>query len=131
MADAPILRVILQRHPMDCSVAVLAMICGCSYEDALVAVAAESPRVLTAGINTRSLLRAAKRLNHRLKRTARYDPDEATGALLVRSNRWRTDHLVVLSEGRVIETDGLLWEPETFFRHYQAEAGVLFVAEPL
>lgn len=129
--DAPILRMVLQRHARDCGVAVLAMLCGVSYEEALVAVSAEAPLVLTHGVTTAQLKRAAKRLGHRLRSTTRYDLESDTGALCVRNHRWPTDHLVVLAADRIIETDGLLWEPDTFFKHYLAQPGMLFVAEAL
>lgn len=129
--DAPILRMVLQRHPRDCGVAVLAMLCGVSYEEALVAVSAEAPMVLTHGLTTQQLVGAARRLGYRLRRTKRYDVETDTGALCVQNPRWPTDHLVVLAEDRIIETDGLLWEPDTFFKHYHAKPGVLFVAEAL
>lgn len=129
--DAPILKVIPQRHAADCGVATLAMICGVSYEDALVAVAAEEPAVLTRGVHYKHLERAALRLGFRFRRRRRYDLDTDTGILNLSSTRLVADHLVVLKEGLIIETDGSLYDADVYFAHLKARPGILLVAEPL
>ena len=59
--DAPIIKVIPQRHYADCGVACLAMLTGVSYENALVAVAQTQPDVCIKGVWLKDL-RAAARL---------------------------------------------------------------------
>ena len=131
MSEAPILRIVLQRHDMDCAVAVLAMLCGVAYEEALIAISAEAPNVLRHGVHLRPLQRAAIRLGFRLRSKRTYDLEAETGGLQVQSDQWKVDHLVVLREGLIVETDGLLWEAETFFTANAATPGALYVAEAL
>lgn len=129
--DAPILRVVVQRHAMDCGVACLAMICGVSYENALVAIAQDQPNVCIVGVWCTELRRAAKRLGFKLKAKRRVDLAEDTGILNLSSSKWRSDHVVVLREGLIVETDGTLWEPDVFLRHYEAKVGTILVAEAM
>jgi ABC-type bacteriocin/lantibiotic exporter with double-glycine peptidase domain len=129
--DAPILRVVVQRHTMDCGVACLAMICGVSYENALVAIAQDQPNVCSVGIWFTELRRAAKRLGFKLKAKRRVDLAEDTGILNLSSSKWRSDHVVVLREGLIVETDGTLWEPDVFLRHHEAKVGTILVAEAM
>ena len=129
--DAPILRVVTQRHSMDCGVACLAMLLGVSYENALVAIAQDAPNVCAVGIWTTELRRAAKRLGFTLKAKRRIDLETDTGILNLSSAKWQSDHVVILREGLIVETDGTLWEPEIFLRHHQAKTGMLLVAEAM
>jgi ABC-type bacteriocin/lantibiotic exporter with double-glycine peptidase domain len=129
--DAPVLMVVQQRFPMDCGVACLAMICGVSYENALVAVAQDTPNVCISGMWTKQFQAAAKRLGYRLRQKRRPDLEQDTGILGLSCKTWPGDHVVVLREGLIIETDGTLWEPDVFLRHYKARPGSLLVAEPL
>ncbi len=129
--DAPILRVVLQRHDADCAVACLAMICGVSYENALVAIAQVAPNVCAVGINLKDLQRAARHLGFSLRCRRNVDVEADTGVLNVCKRGWKHDHLVVLREGLIIETDGLLWEQSTYFAAHDARPGSLMVAERL
>jgi len=117
---------------MDCGVACLAMICGVSYEAALIAVAKIVPDICTDGIYAnRQLKAAAKDLGFKLRVTRRIDWEQDTGILNVVLETREHDHLVVLREGLVIETDGTLWEPDVFLRHNNGRPGTLLVAESL
>lgn len=129
--DVPIIRVIPQRHPSDCGVACLAMICGVSYENALVAVAQVQPDVCAQGLWLRHLRAAAKLLGYRLTARRAFDLEADTGILNLSSKRWRLEHLVILREGLVIETDGTLWEAELYVKQHRARLGSLLVAEAL
>ncbi len=105
------------------------MICGVSYENALVAVAQVAPNVCAVGMWTKEIRQAAKLLGFTLKSKRRVDLENDTGILNLSSDRWRCEHVVVLREGLLIETDGTLWEPTIFLNHYQAKVGSLLVAE--
>jgi ABC-type bacteriocin/lantibiotic exporter with double-glycine peptidase domain len=129
--DAPILRVVLQRHSHDCGVACLAMLCGVSYENALVAIAQDQPNVCAVGLWTAEIKKAAKRLGFRLTVKRRIDLETDTGILNMSSAKWHTDHVVILREGLIVETDGTLWEPDVFLRHHEARIGTLLVAEAM
>jgi ABC-type bacteriocin/lantibiotic exporter with double-glycine peptidase domain len=127
--DAPILKVIPQRHGADCGVACLAMICGVSYENALVAVAQEQPNVCVQGVYLRELRGAAHRLGYSLKSRRRFDLETDTGILNLSSKKWKLEHLVVLREGLIFETDGTVWEAELYLKQHRANPGRLYVAE--
>jgi ABC-type bacteriocin/lantibiotic exporter with double-glycine peptidase domain len=127
--DAPIIRVVLQRHPADCGVACLAMLCGVSYENALVAVAQYRPDVCITGLGLRDMRASALRLGYRLKVRQRYDIETDTGILNLSFKKQKLEHLVVLREGLVIETDGTLWDAELYLNQNKAVPGYLLVAE--
>ena len=129
--DAPILKVIPQRHVADCGGACLAMLCGVSYENALVAVAQEQPNVCVTGVYLRELRTAAKRLGYALKAKRRFDLETDTGILNLSSRKWKLEHLVLLREGLVIETDGTLWDAELYLKQHRAKLGSLYVAEAM
>ena len=127
--DAPIIRVVLQRHVADCSVACLAMICGVTYENALVALAQQQPNVCAQGVYLREMRAAARSLGFTLKSKRNYDLESDTGILNLSSKRWSVEHLVVLREGLVIETDGTLWDADLYLKQNRATANQLYVAE--
>ena len=129
--DAPIIKVIPQRHVADCGVACLAMICGVSYENALVAVAKERPNVCIEGIWLRELRAAAASLCFALTTRRRFDLETDTGILNLSSKKWKVEHLVILREGLVIETDGTLWDAELYLKQHRAKLGSLYVAEAM
>jgi len=112
--EAPILRVITQRHQSDCSVACLAMVCGVSYENALVAVAGDAPDVCVTGVYTQHLRNAARRLGFRLRTQRRVYLDSDTGILNVRRDDWEHTHLVVLKSGLIVDTDATIWDADVY-----------------
>lgn len=127
--DAPILRVVTQRHSHDCGVAVLAMLFGVTYEDALIALSWEIPTVLTSGVYTKHLKQAAKNLGSTLKVRRRFEMDEGTGILCVSSQKWKTDHLVLLKDGLLFDTDGTVWDVDVYMKAHHAKTGALLVRE--
>ncbi len=122
---SPIIQVITQRSKSDCGVSCLAMVLGVSYEDALVAVAAEAPRVMTCGVWLTELERAAVRLGRSFRRRRKFDMEDASGILNVLSDAWPHNHLVVLLAGMIFDTDGTIWEAQDFLKVQQARPGVL------
>lgn len=127
--DAPILRLVSQRHTHDCGVAVLAMLFGVTYEEALIALSWEIPSVLRSGVYIRHLKQAAKNLGSELIARRRYDLEEDFGMLCVSSQKWKTDHLLILHEGRIYDTDGTVWAPDVYLRHHEARPGYLLVVK--
>lgn len=113
----PFLRVEIQRHGMDCAVACLAMVTGASYGAALLAFGDE----LLHGAQTRQIQAAARKLGQPLTLKRKVDLDIDSGLLAVRSPLWKADHLVVLREGVIVDTDGSIWfEPDVFLSAYRA-----------
>lgn len=120
MAHTPFLCVVPQRHKTDCSIACLAMLLGVSYEEALLAMA--QPRVLKRGVMMRQVLTAAKRLGRPLRFQRKIDLDTDTGILGVRSPQWPNEHLVVLKDGLIFDTDCTIWDADVFLSVYAAKA---------
>ena len=119
MAHTPFLCVVPQRHSTDCSCACLAMLLGVSYEDALLALRA--PHVVTRGVMVRQVLAAARRLGHPLRFCRTFDLDSDTGILGVKSPQWPTEHLVVLKDGLIVDTDATIWDVDVFLSAYDAK----------
>lgn len=127
--DAPILRIVAQRHPNDCSIACLAMLCGVSYENALVAMASDEPNVCVRGAKARDIRRAAKRLGFALRSRRRFDLESDTGILNVSSPEQPNDHLVVLKDGLIFDTDLTVWDADVYLSANRARAGSLYTVE--
>ncbi len=120
MAHTPFLQVVPQRHKTDCSVACLAMLLGVSYEEALLAL--HVPRVVTHGVMVRHVIAAAKRLGKPLRFQRKFDLETDTGILGIRSVVWPMEHLVVLKDGLIVDTDATIWEADVFLSAYKAKA---------
>lgn len=125
--EAPIIRVVTQRHGNDCSVACLAMLLGVSYENALVAIAQDEPDVCMNGVWARHLYRAAKRLGYRLTRKRVVDLETDTGLLRVFNKK--LSHLVVLKQGLIFDTDACVYDADVYVSTYKVRFGSLYVAE--
>lgn len=123
--NEPFLNVIPQRNGMDCGIACVAMLLGVTYEKALLAFG----DCLDAGAKTRQIQAAARKLGSPLTLRRAFDLENDTGLLAVRSPKWKNDHLVVLREGLVIDTDATLWEPAVFLSAYEARALSLLVVK--
>ncbi len=113
----PFLQVVIQRHGKDCGVACLAMLLGLSYEATLMAF---RHNVMANGATIRQLLAAAKRLGHTLHWTRKVDIENDTGLLALRSKKWPAEHLVVLKDELIVDTDATLWEAHVYLHVYEA-----------
>lgn len=104
----------------DCVIASLAMLFGVNYEESLAACVLANPHVLEEGMTWAQARRAAEELGGevRLVPRGRYDIDEATGLLNVKSRS--EDHAVFLWAGRIVEGNGEFWlDPDDYLRHYK------------
>lgn len=131
--DAPILRIEIQRTEWDCGVATLAMLTGHTYEEVLITAAQVAPTLLTAGMTWVQMKKVSKLLGFRalVKRKRAIDIENDIGILCVNSPKWKADHVVVLREGLIIDTDGSLWEPQTFLSANSSKVQSLLVLEPM
>ncbi len=120
---SPFLTVIPQRHGMDCGVACLAMLLNVSYELALLAFR-KHEQIIVRDVQT-----AARRLGTRLRFRRKFDLETDTGILGVRSPKWDYEHLVVLRDGLVFDTDATVWDVDVFLAAYDATPLSLLVAE--
>lgn len=105
---------------MDCAVACLAMICGVSYEQALMAF---RHNVYSAGATIAQIRQAARAIGpgFNLSWSRKVDDlSEATGILCVSSAKWPNDHLVIIKEDQIIDTDATLWDADVFMAAYEA-----------
>lgn len=118
MSHTPFLNVIPQRHKMDCSVACLAMLLGKSYEEALMAY---DYNVMREGATIRQVKAAAKWLGVPLAWSRKVgDLETETGILCVRTAKWPNDHLVVLKDSMIIDTDATIWDYDVYLAAYEA-----------
>lgn len=131
--DAPILRIEMQRTEMDCGIATLAMLSGHTYEEVLVAAANLGMDPLQSGMTWVQMKRVARRLgfSSKIQRKRAIDIENDIGILCVSSPKWKADHVVVLREGLIIDTDCSLWDPVTFLAAQGAKVMSLLVLEPI
>jgi hypothetical protein len=126
--ELPVLRLVLQREADDCAIAALATIAGTSYEDALRAVIQIDPKYQgKRGLWIRQLEQAASVLGMPLKRRRKYDLDEDTGLLSIKLRYTDGDHIALLANGLICETNGCLWEPSVYLSCRHATVGILLV----
>lgn len=127
MAGRPFLNVCIQRHKMDCAVATLSMLLGHSYEEVLLAF---RHNVIKQGASIRQVQMAARRLKSRLRWSRRaVDLEHDTGIIIVSGSKWKTDHLVLLKEGLIIDTDATIWEPDVFLSAYNVTVSSILTLE--
>lgn len=117
MSAAAVVRVVTQREANDCGLVALAMYLGASYEDVLRIAAVSDSTQARSGLWGRTMVTIAQRLGHKLKRRKRIDLESDYGILRL------PDHCAVLRNGLVIDTDGSIWEAETYLSHRKLDLG--------
>lgn len=114
----PVLRMVEQRGDNDCGVAALATYSGMNYEDVYHAYAVTSGKAVhKTGVTMTDIIAAASALgfNMSLRRRVRLDDD--FGILAVKTPKRKTpEHVVVLYEGHIYDTDRTVWEAEDFLK---------------
>jgi hypothetical protein len=128
MTPDPVIKVVLQRHDWDCGVACLAMLTGVSYEETLAALARVGH--VERGLWFWEIEKAAEELGVPVKRlrSKRFDLSTTTGILSVEHLKNRHSHVCFLWNGRVIETDGTIWEEVGTYlatKNYKACAAII------
>lgn len=127
-----VIRVVLQRHDWDCGVACLAMLCNTSYETALVACAQTKEELDGEGLYLYEMVKAAELLDVSVitRRAKRFSLDTDTGILHVFNLKTAVYHVVMLWQGRLIETDGTIWEDaDTYLSSKGFKPGALITKE--
>jgi ABC-type bacteriocin/lantibiotic exporter with double-glycine peptidase domain len=114
-----------QRRDADCGVACLAMLINKPYEEVLIAVAAVQPKFLKRGLWLKEIATAALNLGVRLQKR-KYDP-ELTG--IVRVSSRSVGHVVFQLDGKFIDTDATIWEPELYLKTNRVKTGFMLVIE--
>jgi hypothetical protein len=123
MDDQPIVRFVAQRekHLGDCTVAAFAMCVGVTYSEALVAIAAIAPRVLTEGATWGQLKQAATARGTTLVEKKAFDLDdveEGSGILGVQfHDRVGDQHAVYFKRGLIFDgrTESV-WDADVYLR---------------
>jgi hypothetical protein len=119
--DQPIVRFVGQReqHLGDCTIAAFAMCVGVSYSEALVAIAAVEPRVLTLGAKWPHLKRAATTFGVEFVERKRFDLDDLDegGGMLGVKFRDGCEHAVFFKRGLIFDgRSGAVWDADVYLR---------------
>lgn len=139
------IKVFSSRRKADCGIVCLAMLLSSrdpkiTYEIVSRAIHKFNPYASRRGVSLKNLEEAARYLGYGLKRLARgrYSIQGATGILGVKDDsKW--EHVVILKEGQIIETDedhrvpqGVVkqvWSADAWMRHYKARPCTLLVLD--
>lgn len=115
--SAPIIKVVTQRGGGDCGICCLAMFLGVTYEDALAAAVTQTKdrKLHRRGMWDSQIIRTAKVLGVALHKQRRWDMETADGILCLFTAK-HEDHVVVLHNGMIFDTDGTVWEPELYLK---------------
>ncbi len=124
----PLVSMCPQRHMADCGVATLAMFLDVTYEDALLALGGEIPNVIRRGVWFPELQRAAARLGVTTKFKRRPDLELDEGILNIK-HRDGSQHVVVLREGVLFDTDLTVWRIDDYCAAKRATTGALMIRE--
>lgn len=122
-----VVRVIKQREDSDCSVAVLAMLAGISYEDALRVACGVDDEGATDGLYITQLIAAAADLEITLKRRRSFNINTDSGILyLIDKKNDFNRHVVILKKGVIIDTNDTIWfDPAKFLKFHNYKATML------
>ena len=106
-------KVIPQRHGMDCLICSLAMLLGTSYEAALLAVSKVKPDSGTEGLTWEDAKRAAEQLGAKVRIVQKYRPDDTVGIvdLIPKGKNQPNHHAAVLLRGAIIDpAEPTVWD---------------------
>ena len=77
--------------------------------------------VMREGATIRQVKAAAKYLGVKLTWSRKLgDLETETGVLCVKSQKWCADHLVVIKDGLIVDTDATVWDQDVFMAAYEA-----------
>lgn len=128
MDSTPVVRIVQQQSTGDCVIATLAMYFGLKYEDVL-AVAVlqlQNKRVHKVGMYDCEILAIAEQLKQPLAKRRKFDIDTACGIMVLNRKKVPRAHVVFLKNGLVFDTDGTVWEPDTYFTHTHFKPTAIF-----
>ena len=125
MSASAVIKIVHQREHSDCGLACISMYLGSSYEDVLRVVSTLDRHKGKRGLWSNTIKRVAASLGHTLKVRRRIEWDDDYGILRL------PDHAVILRNGLIIETNGTVWEADTYLRNRVIERDEceLFVCE--
>lgn len=123
--ESPVIQIIQQRTDADCGIAVLAMYLGESYEDVLALASRVELGSHRLGMWIKHIEATAKLIGKPLRRRRKWDFETSEGILSLTHLTFEDDHVVVLKAGLIFDTDGTVWEPETYFATKQYKPTLL------
>lgn len=100
------------------------MLLGITYEESLLLIGIHRPDVLATGVWINHITRAAKSAGTPLRRRRKCNLETDTGILSCSAPTWKHDHLVIVKEGMVIDTDGTIWEADVYLSAHDATPGM-------
>lgn len=121
----PFLQVITQRLDKDCAVAVVAMLLDIGYEQSFMAFRG---KVWKHGASNRQITNACRRLGYRTAWKLKPDLENDTGLLFIAfADRLDVRHIVLLDEGRIFDTDSMVWDVDQYISTKKALPGELLI----
>lgn len=119
--ESPVIQLVRQRSEGDCGIAVLAMYLRLSYEDVLIAAGQIDQNIHHKGMWNWQIKETARVLGVPLKQKRKWDLETAEGILIL-SSTTHYDHVVVLKDGLLFDTELCVWEPDVLFalKNYKA-----------
>lgn len=107
------------------------MLLGITYEESLLLIGIQRPLVLSSGVWINHVIRAAKTAGIPLRRRRKCNLETDTGILSVSAAGWKHDHLVIVKEGMIIDTDGTIWEADVYLCASKATPGMFLERKDL
>lgn len=124
-------KVVPQRHGMDCVICCLAMLLGTSYEAALLAVGKVRPDMGTEGLYWKDAKAVAEILGYRLRAKNKYTPDDTVGivSLVPTTPDEPNHHAALLLRGVLIDPrEPSVWDDyEIYMQHYPFRLGSVLI----
>jgi hypothetical protein len=128
---APAVVQLTPKHGLrDCVLSAMSAYLGRPYEEVVAAAGHIFPTFWRVGIENKQAVRIARRLKKRVRWVRDYDIDDDSGVLGVTYNVGRTEHAVLLLDGRILELEDKpinSWEPAAYLAAHNARAGMLLV----
>lgn len=118
----PLVMLVSQRHQADCAIAATAMYLGVSYEDCLLAFG--DVGILRGGAWFTQIIRAAAKFGVELRKRPSFDPEQSDGLLKVK-HRKGPQHVVLIREGFIFDTDCSVWAPGDYIQARGGKFGML------
>lgn len=123
MSAAAVNRIESRRRSNDCAIWCLSVYLGIPYERVYAAVAQRIKTRGDDGLTTAQIKRVAQVLGVRLRVQGNPDLSDDYGILLL------DDHVVVLRNGLVFDTDATVWDVDVWLKHHGYTClGLLVVA---
>lgn len=118
----PIVQIQVSRALGDCAVVALSMYLGRPYEDVFAAAASITKNILfhKTGMFWTQIHQTAALFGtvlHTRKITKAHDLENMCGLLGLTATSKREQHVVFVKAGLVFDSDGTVWEIETFLKH--------------